>query len=130
MCALIAIAVLPFTGTSPVPEFEDHDVLVELSGKPGTSNELMTSTATALSDTLTALPGVDGVGAHVGRAITGDRLTNVNSASVWVRIDDDADHAGDIRGYRGGSASRAGRRERSGHLRREADPGRGCADHW
>ena len=91
-CALIAIAVLPFTGTSPVPEFEDHDVLVELSGKPGTSNELMTSTATGLSDTLTALPGVDGVGAHVGRAITGDRLTNVNSASVWVRIDEDADH--------------------------------------
>ncbi len=92
-CApLIAIAVLPFTGTSPVPEFEDHNVLVELSGKPGTSNERMTSTATTLSDTLTALPGVDGVGAHVGRAITGDEVTNVNSATVWVRIEDDADH--------------------------------------
>ena len=48
--------------------------------------------ATELSDTLTALPGVAGVGAHVGRAITGDRLANVNSASVWVRIDDEADH--------------------------------------
>ena len=91
-CALIAVAVLPFKGTSPVPAFQDQDVLVELSGKPGTSNELMTSTATELSDRLTALPGVDGVGAHVGRAITGDRLTNVNNASVWVRIDEDADH--------------------------------------
>ena len=92
VCALLALAVLPFTGTSPVPEFEGGDVLVELSGKPGTSNELMTSAASELSDTLTALPGVDGVGAHVGRAITGDRLANVNAASVWVRIDDEADH--------------------------------------
>jgi Cu/Ag efflux pump CusA len=92
VCALLALAVLPFTETSPVPAFQDDDVLIELSGEPGTSNELMTSTATALSDTLTALPGVDGVGAHVGRAITGDSLTNVNSASVWVRIDEDANN--------------------------------------
>jgi len=90
--ALVAIAVLPFTGTSPVPAFEHDDVLIELSAEPGTSNEAMTATATTLSDTLAGLPGVDGVGAHVGRAITGDRLTNVNSASVWVRIDGDADN--------------------------------------
>jgi len=93
VCALIALAVLPFTGTSPVPTFEDDDVLIELSGKPGTSSEVMTATATSLGNTLTTLPGVDDVGAHVGRAITGDRLTNVNSASVWVRIDKDADNA-------------------------------------
>jgi Cu/Ag efflux pump CusA len=92
VCALIAIVVLPFSGTSPVPEFEDHDVLIELSGKPGTSNEAMTSTVTRIGDTLTALPGVDGVGAHVGRAITGDRLTNVNTANVWLKIDEDADY--------------------------------------
>ncbi len=92
VCALIAIAVLPFTGTSPVPEFEDDDILIELSAEPGMSNEAMTATATSLSDTLAGLQGVDGVGAHVGRAITGDRLTNVNSASVWVRIDGDADN--------------------------------------
>jgi CzcA family heavy metal efflux pump len=91
-CALIAVLVLPFTGTSPVPEFEDDDVLVELTGQPGTSDEVMTATATTLSNTLTALPGVADVGAHVGRAITGDSLTNVNSASVWVRIDQDADN--------------------------------------
>ena len=89
---LVAIAILPFTTASPVPAFKDHDMVVELSGKPGTSNELMTSTITTLSDSLTALPGVDGVGGHVGRAITGDRLTNVNTASVWVRMDEDADH--------------------------------------
>jgi len=92
VCALVAIAILPFTSTSPVPTFEDDDVLIELSAEPGTSNEAMTATATSLSDTLAGLSGVDAVGAHVGRAITGDSLTNVNSASVWVRIDGAADN--------------------------------------
>lgn len=92
VCALVAIAILPFSGTSPVPAFEDDDVLIELTAEPGTSNEAMTAMATTLSDTLASLEGVDGVGAHVGRAVTGDRLTNVNSASVWVRIDQGADN--------------------------------------
>ena len=96
-CAVVALAVLPFTGTSPVPEFEDDDVLVELTGAPGTSNELMTATATALGERLRALSGVAGVGAHVGRAITGDSLTNVNSASVWVRMEEGADHERTLR---------------------------------
>jgi Cu/Ag efflux pump CusA len=38
VCVLVPLAVLPFTDSSPVPEFEDHDVVVELSGEPGTSN--------------------------------------------------------------------------------------------
>jgi Cu/Ag efflux pump CusA len=92
LCAVVALAVLPFTGTSLVPSFRDQDVLVELEGEPGTSNERMTAVATELSNTLKAIPGVDGVGAHVGRAITGDRLTNVNAGNVWARIDEDADH--------------------------------------
>jgi Cu/Ag efflux pump CusA len=90
--ALVALLVLPFTRTSPVPAFDDQEVLVELTGKPGTSNEAMTATAADLSDTLSGVPGVAGVGAHVGRAITGDRVKNVNSASVWVKLDQDADH--------------------------------------
>lgn len=92
VCGVLALAVLPFAGTSVVPTFRDPDVLVELEGEPGTSNERMTAVATELSNTLKAIPGVDGVGAHVGRAITGDRLTNVNAGNVWARIDEDADH--------------------------------------
>jgi Cu/Ag efflux pump CusA len=91
-CAVVVLAVLPFTSTSVVPTFRDQDVLVELEGQPGTSNERMTAVATEVSNTLKAIPGVDGVGAHVGRAITGDRLTNVNAGNVWARIDEDADH--------------------------------------
>jgi Cu/Ag efflux pump CusA len=91
-CVLIALAVLPFARTSPVPAFEDPNILVELEAEPGTSEVRMTALATQLSTTLTAIPGVDGVGAHVGRAVSGDRVANVNSASVWVKIDEDAEY--------------------------------------
>ena len=30
------------------------------------------------------MPGVDNVGAHVGRAVTGDQVVDVNSSEVWV----------------------------------------------
>jgi Cu/Ag efflux pump CusA len=91
-CVLIALAVMPFARSSPVPAFEDPNVLVELEAEPGTSEVRMTALATRLSDTLTAITGVDGVGAQVGRAVSGDRVTNVNSASVWVQIDEDAEY--------------------------------------
>jgi Cu/Ag efflux pump CusA len=91
-CVLIALAVVPFTRISPVPAFEDPNILVELEADPGTSEVRMTALATQLSTTLAAIPGVDGVGAHVGRAVSGDRVTNVNSASVWVKIDEDAEY--------------------------------------
>jgi Cu/Ag efflux pump CusA len=91
-CVLIALAVVPFARISPVPAFEDPNILVELEAEPGTSEVRMTALATQLSTTLAAIPGVDGVGAHVGRAVSGDRVTNVNSASVWVKIDEDAEY--------------------------------------
>jgi Cu/Ag efflux pump CusA len=91
-CVLVAMVVVPFSRISPVPTFEDPNLLVELQAQPGTSEERMTALATRLTDTLAAIPGVDDVGAHVGRAVTGDAVTNVNSASVWVKIDESADH--------------------------------------
>ena len=38
-------------------------------------------------------PGVRSVGTHVGRAVGSDQLTNVNSAEVWITLDDRADYA-------------------------------------
>ena len=47
----------------------------------------------AAGNELQALPGVRSVGTHVGRAIGSDQLTNVNSAEVWITLDDRADYA-------------------------------------
>jgi CzcA family heavy metal efflux pump len=89
---VVALAVLPLLGTSLIPSFKDRDMLVRLNAEPGTSNSRMTQIATEVSRELRSIPGVDNVGAHVGRAVTGDRIVDVNSADVWVSIDSDADY--------------------------------------
>ena len=91
-CVVTGLAVLPFLPTSPIPSFKDRDVLVHLRGEPGTSNPSMTRITAAVSRELRALPGVHNVGAHVGRAVTGDRLVDVDSSDVWVSLDSGADH--------------------------------------
>ena len=89
--ALVGLAVLPFLETSLLPPFAEREVLVRLQGEPGASNPRMTAATTGLSRELSSLPGVAGVAAHIGRAVTGDRVTGVSSSDVWVRLDPDAD---------------------------------------
>jgi CzcA family heavy metal efflux pump len=91
-CVVVGLALLPLLGTSLVPSFKDRDVLVRLDGAPGTSNPRMTRIATELSRELRAVPGVANVGAHVGRAVTGDQVVDVNSSELWVSIGSGADY--------------------------------------
>ncbi|HKH18263.1 MAG TPA: efflux RND transporter permease subunit [Solirubrobacteraceae bacterium] len=89
---LAGLAALPFMGTSPIPSLKDRDVLVHLEAEPGTSNPRMTQIATSLTRELRSLPGIDNVGAHVGRAVTGDETVDVNSGEVWVSVASGADY--------------------------------------
>jgi Cu/Ag efflux pump CusA len=92
--AVTVLAVLAFAlqDKSVIPSFKDRDVLVSLDAKPGTSNTRMTEIASQLGRELRALPGVENVGAHVGRAVAGDQRQDVNSGEVWVSIDSSADY--------------------------------------
>lgn len=89
---VVGLALLPLLGVSLIPSFKDRNVLVRLDGQPGTSNPRMTAIATTLSRRLRSLPGVDNVGAHVGRAVTGDQVVDVNSSELWVSVGGDADY--------------------------------------
>jgi len=91
-CGLLAIAILPFVNTAVTPTFQDRNVVVRLQGQPDVSNEAMRQRATDLGNQIRTLTGITGVGATVGRAITGDRIVNVNSSDVWVTIANDADY--------------------------------------
>jgi CzcA family heavy metal efflux pump len=91
-CLVVGLAALPLLDTSPVPSFKDRDVLVRLDSDPGTSNPRMTELATQVSRELRRIPGVDNVGAHVGRAIGADQVVDVNSSEVWASIDSGADY--------------------------------------
>jgi CzcA family heavy metal efflux pump len=91
-CVVVALVAIPLMDTSVIPSFKDRDVLVRLDSEPGTSNPRMTRLTTQLSGELRKIPGVDNVGAHVGRAIASDQVGDVNSSEVWVSIDSGADY--------------------------------------
>ncbi|HEV7882993.1 MAG TPA: efflux RND transporter permease subunit [Solirubrobacteraceae bacterium] len=91
-CAVVALVALPLLGTSVVPSFKDRDLLVHLDAKPGTSQPVMTRIATDATRKLKAIPGVRDVGAHIGRAVTGDEVVDVNSSELWVNVDSGADY--------------------------------------
>ena len=82
----------PLLSSSVVPSIQDRDVLVRMETPAGTSNTKTTAIATALSKQLRAVDGVDNVVGAVGRAITGDRIVDVNSGEMIVSIDRDADY--------------------------------------
>ena len=83
---LAVVVALPLMGTSLVPTLKDRDILVRLDAEPGTSNPRMTEVATDLSRGLRRISGVENVGAQVGRAVSGDRIVDVNSAEVVVSM--------------------------------------------
>src|SRR5690349_17141615 len=93
--ALALLAIIPQTGgnSSLLPALQDRNLLLHVEAAPGTSLiEMDRITATAGNE-LQTLPGVKSVGTHVGRAIGSDQLTNVNSAEVWITLDNRADYA-------------------------------------
>jgi CzcA family heavy metal efflux pump len=88
----VGLAALPLLNTSLVPSFKDKDVLVSLQSPPGTSEPKMSGMTAQLSRELGAIPGVEDVGGHVGRALTGDQIVDVNSSTLSVKIGSDADY--------------------------------------
>ncbi len=89
---LVALLVLPLLSTPLLPDFRDRNLVVRLQGQPGVSNQRMTEQTTELVNAMQSVAGVAAVAAHIGRAVTGDRVVNVNSADVWVRLDPTADY--------------------------------------
>src|SRR5918992_2374774 len=88
----VGLAALPLLDTSLVPSLKDRDVLVRLQSPPGTSEPKMSGMTAQLSRELGAIPGVEEVGGHVGRALTGDQIVDVNSSTISVEIGSDADY--------------------------------------
>ncbi|MDP1848371.1 MAG: efflux RND transporter permease subunit [Solirubrobacteraceae bacterium] len=89
---LAVVVALPLMGLSLLPTLKDRNVLVRLDAQAGTSNPRMTAIATELSRDLRRISGVQNVGGQVGRAVTGDRIVDVNSAEVVVSMKSGADY--------------------------------------
>lgn len=89
--AVIGVGSWPFLGQSLMPNFKESEVLVNWNTPPGTSYEETFRITSRVSQELEGLPGVRGVGAHVGRAITGDQVVGINNSQIWVGLEPGAD---------------------------------------
>ena len=89
---LAGIAVIPVLDGPVIPAFKDRNFVVHLDGAPGTSRAEMSRVVARASRDLDSIPGVTGVAGHVGRAVTGDQVVDVNSSELWVRVASGADY--------------------------------------
>ncbi|WIG60052.1 MAG: CzcABC family efflux RND transporter, transmembrane protein [Ktedonobacterales bacterium] len=95
--ALAGLAVLPFLGKPLLPAFKEPDIIVQWEGAPGTSYPEMARITTRVSRELRAIPGVHNVGAHIGRAILGDQIVDVNSAQLAVSVEPGTNYDATVR---------------------------------
>jgi Cu/Ag efflux pump CusA len=89
---LVGLAALPLLQLSTRPTFKDADLVVKLDSLAGTSLPEMTRVTAAVGSELKSIPGVRNVVSQVGRAVTGDRIVDVNSGELWVSVDLSTDY--------------------------------------
>ena len=87
-----ACVAAPFLSQSLLPTFKEEQLLIRWDGAPGTSLQEMNRITALASRELRSVPGVQDVGAHVGRAVGSDVSVNANSSELWVSIDTSADY--------------------------------------
>jgi CzcA family heavy metal efflux pump len=92
VAAFVSVAGFAFLNRSMIPTFKDRNLLIQLSGVAGMSQPEMSRIDTRLSTELKSVPGVVNVDSHMGRAVLGDQVVNVNSSEIWVTIDRQADY--------------------------------------
>jgi CzcA family heavy metal efflux pump len=89
---VIGLAILPLLSYAPMPAFKELSMLINLKAVPGTSQPEMSRISGRMSDELRKIDGVHNVAAHIGRAVLGDQIVDVNSAQLWISIDPKANY--------------------------------------
>ena len=97
LVVLAGLAVLPLLSWSLLPSFNERDVRISWETAPGTSLPETRRIMTQVSKELELIPGISNVAAHIGRAVTGDQVVDVESGQLWVSIDPDAELRRDAR---------------------------------
>jgi Cu/Ag efflux pump CusA len=89
---LIGLVSLPFLGRDLHPSFKDRDLLVQWDATPSTSLPEMDRVTRRATAELRSIPGVNGVSADLGRAVTSDTTAGPGAGEMWVSVDKDADY--------------------------------------
>jgi CzcA family heavy metal efflux pump len=88
----VGAGVAPRLGESLFPTFKERDFLVHFITNPGTSLDEQGRITTRVQVELLKVPGVRDVGAHIGRAVGGEEVNDVNFSEDWVSIDAHANY--------------------------------------
>ncbi len=82
------------------PDLQMRDLVIQLDAEEGTSLPQMNQLTKAAIDDLSQLSGVRNVAAHIGRAVMSDKIKNVNSAEIWLNIDEEANYSATLMAIR------------------------------
>jgi Cu/Ag efflux pump CusA len=93
-----------------LPDVKERNLLVEWAAAPGVSHPEMTRVLGRTVNQLAALPGIKNIGSHVGRAITSDKVANINSGEIWLTLAPGADYASTIEAIKSAIKDYAGLR--------------------
>jgi CzcA family heavy metal efflux pump len=93
---VLGVAVLPAAGDTALPTFRQRELLINWDGAPGTGRPEMARVISRATAELRAIPGVQNVGAHVGRAIMSDERGSVNLGEIWLTMSPTADYDGTL----------------------------------
>jgi multidrug efflux pump subunit AcrB len=102
-CAVIGVVVLagiPFLHPGQ-PTFQDRNLVVHWTAATSTSLTEMDRLAAVATGELQAIPGVQSVGATLGRAITSDQIVTTNSGELWVTMKPDANYTATLAAIKG-----------------------------
>jgi Cu/Ag efflux pump CusA len=88
---ILSLAVIPFLETSLLPSLKVSELRIEWTMAPSTSRLEMNRVMNRVLEELQTVPGVQNLGAHVGRAITGDQIGGIHSGEIWVSLDPKGD---------------------------------------
>ena len=89
---LVGLATIPFLQRSATPELKDTNLLVQLTGTPGTSLPEMARVTARMSDEIRSVPGVVSAAGHAGRALLSDQVVGTEGSEVWITVDPEADY--------------------------------------
>ena len=99
LAAVAALVALALTGgflmrsDDLLPEAQDRNVLVRIQAAPGTALAEMNRITGRAAEELRGVPGVEAAGTHVGRAVGGDVVVDVDASEIWLTIGEDADYS-------------------------------------
>jgi len=95
--ALAAVGLVALAAALPElhpsrPTFSDRNIAISWTGSPGMSLPELDRISALASRELLAVPGVQGVAATLGRAVSSDQIVNADSGELWVTIRPSADY--------------------------------------